>query len=160
MNLEIGKYSVKIYISKLEKRTGICSQVYEVEDKHILLWDFDNSELSQIIHDLENLQLVYRLPRILIIESSPNKYHAYCFVARSFREIINILSATPEIDMSYLRLGIVRGYFTLRISNRPRGNFSLIKTLPSIWANEVSHNDITINEYMTSNRGQHNAKRT
>lgn len=151
----------RVYMSKLEKRTGVCSQQFNKPDSHVLLWDFDYSELDDIVKSLMDIQKQYNLPSIYVIQSSPDSYHAYCFTSRTFREIINILSATKQIDMTYLRLGIVRGYFTLRITPRKNEpNFKLVKTLESGFINEVSFMDITINDYLTSNKGgKYNAKR-
>lgn len=158
MQIQISNYQLKIYLSKLEKRTGICSQSYKNSDKHCLLWDFDNAELEDIKLILTGIQFMYNLPEIRIVKSSANKYHAYCFCARSFREVINILSATPQIDMSYLRLGTARGYFTLRISERDSTKFELVDILKSGFIDEISPLDITVNEYLTSNRGQNDGK--
>lgn len=158
MSVEIGNIKFGIYISRIEKRTGICSRVYEDNNQHILLWDFDNSDLITIKHSLRNSQIAFSLPTIYIIESSPKKYHAYCFASRSFRETIMILATVPEIDMEYLRLGVARGYFTLRISPRKNEQFKPALTLYSNNQNEISPLDITVNEYLTSNRGQHNEK--
>lgn len=156
MQIQIAKYQLRIYLSKLEKRAGICSQSYNKPDKHCLLWDFDNAELEDIKLTLIGIQFIYNLPEIRIIKSSANKYHAYCFCARSLRNVINILSATPQIDMEYLRLGIVRGYFTLRISERNDSEFGLVDILKTGFIDEMSPLDVTVNEYLTSNRGQFN----
>jgi hypothetical protein len=148
------KWQLKVYFNRQEKRTGICSQQFNNPDKHCLLWDFDNIDLNTIIHSLRYLQVNYDLPDVWIIQSSPERYHAYCFTARPFREIIHILSATPEIDMAYLRLGIVRGYYTLRITPRKDSpEFKLVKVLVSTYKNEMTPLDATINEYWTSNKG-------
>lgn len=147
-------------MSRLEKRVGICSQQFSNPEKHMLLWDFDYQPLSKIIYALLDVQEHYRLPEIYVIQSSPDSYHAYCFVLRDFIEIIHILSATPIIDITYLRLGMVRGYYTLRITSRPNEpKFSLVVKLPSKHKNEVQATDLTINEYFTSNLGgKHNAE--
>ena len=162
INNTVGNLNLRVYISRLEKRVGICSQQYDNRDKHCLLWDFDYLDINKIIHSLKVRQMLYDLPSIYVVQSSPSSYHAYCLVARSFREVINILSATPEIDMTYLRMGIVRGYFTLRITPRKgEPKFKLVELLTSDIENEMSFDDLTINEYLTSNKGgKHNATRT
>lgn len=152
VNLPI-KFQLRIYLSRLEKREGACSQIFTDTDKHILLWDFDNTPINEIELSLRAIMIEYRLPPIYIILSSPYSYHAYCFTARSFREVIHILSATPQVDLYYLRLGMVRGYYTLRITPRKNDNFKLITILKSSICNEVDPMDITINEYLTINKG-------
>ena len=155
----MNKIQLRFYMSLLEKRTGVCSQQYDNQDKHMLLWDFDYLNLDDIIESLEKVQQDYNLPSIYVIKSSPDSYHAYCFMSRSFRETINIISATTTVDMAYLRLGIVRGYFTLRITPRTgEPDFELVKILTSGFINEMLLDAMTINEYWTSNRGgKHNA---
>ena len=155
MIIKLNKYyELKIYVNRLEKRTGICSQKYNEPDKHILLWDFDDVDLQGIIVSLTQLQIKYNLPSILIAESSKGKYHAYCFVLRTLQQIINILSATHNIDMEYLRMGTARGYFTLRISTRKDNNKILpIRILFSKVPDETTLMDVTVNEYLTSNFG-------
>ena len=153
MIVNIGNIRLSFYVKMLEKRVGVCSVKDTKEDSHILLWDFDNERLPVITKILFDLQLKYNLPSIYILASSANSYHAYCFTARLFREIIHILSDTSCIDMMYLRLGMVRGYYTLRISKRKADDFKLIKVLPSTYCDEMSPDRVSINEYLTTNKG-------
>ena len=160
MILRIGNFQFRLYMSILEKRIGVCSQKATTEDKHILLWDFDNSKISKINKTLKRLSIKHKLPTIYVISSSPYSYHAYCFTSRPFRETIHILSDTPELDENYFRLGIVRGYFTLRITPRKDEYFKMVKIIKSIYKDEMARNDVTINEYLTSNKGgKQHAKR-
>lgn len=161
MIVRISRLQLRMYISILEKRTGINSQQYDNSDKHTLLWDFDRVSLSKITKSLMLLQRKYKLPNIMIIQSSvKGSFHAYCFTARTFREVIHILSDTPEIDITYLRLGMVRGYFTLRITPRKNEpNFKVVRTLMSVYPNETNINSMTINEYLTNNKGGKNVKK-
>lgn len=157
MIIKILNHEMRFYFSKLEKRVGVCSQVFEEIDRHMLLWDFDDGNLNSIVATLDDLQRKYDLPKIYIIQSSKDKYHAYCFCSRPFMAIIHILSDTVGIDVDYFRMGIVRGFFTLRITPRENeATFRLVKTLYSIYPDEITPLDITTNEYFTSNRGQFN----
>lgn len=159
MILKFKRLQIKIFVKILEKRVGLCSQKETREDKHILLWDFDNSKLVNIVKTLKRLQIKYKLPAIFLVKSSPFSYHAYSFTARPFREVIHILSDTPQVDMTYLRMGMVRGYYTLRITSRKNeGIFSLERLLPSIIKEEMDKSGMMINEYLTSNKGGHDAK--
>ncbi len=147
-------YQLKLYGSKVEQRVGICSQHIDSTDKHCLLWDFDYVESEfDLIVTLLRLQTKFHLPNIYVIESSPNKLHAYCFKGCSFREVIHILSDTPQIDMKYLRLGMVRGYYTLRVTPRKGDSFRLITTLASFIKETITPMDLTVNNYLTTNLG-------
>lgn len=150
----IGNIQIRFYISRLEKRIGICSQDYTNIDKHMLLWDFDRSPLYKIRKSLKIAQVKYKLPTILIVQSSTKgSYHAYCLASRSFLEVIHILSSVPELDVTYLRLGIVRGYFTLRITPRKNDKFRIADVLLSSYSDEMTLFDCTVSEYLTSNKG-------
>lgn len=150
-------YELKVYLNKLEKRVGICSNNIDIKkDEHCLLWDFDETSLENIHNCLKHIQQQFRLPDIYIVESSPHNYHAYSFTARPFLRTIHILSGTPFIDSAYLRMGVVRGYFTLRISKRHNKNIKFIECLESSFPNEMNPLDLTTNEYLTSNKGEHN----
>lgn len=154
MDIKLSKkLRLKIYLDRLEKRDGVCSQVFNEKDNHMLIWDFDNAELEDILNGLNLVQFQYCLPTIYIIESSPQKYHAYCFAKRSLQQTINILSGTEKIDLNYLRMGTARGYFTLRISQRKNDKFRLAGMVKSYIPNEIEPFDITVNEYFTSNKG-------
>lgn len=154
MLVRIGNLQIRFYITLLENRVGVNSQLYNEPDKHILLWDFDNANIDEIKSSLVAMQLRYRLPEILIVESSPEKYHAYCFASRPFMEVVHILSDTPNVCETFFRIGIIRGYYTLRISTRKgQGGFKLIDRLLSGYKNEVSPFDVTVSNYSTANKG-------
>lgn len=153
-----NKLQFRFYMSILEEREGICSQKSDGEDSHMLLWDFDNEKLSDIVKELRRVMLKFELPKVYILQSSPSGYHAYCFAKRTFRDIIIILANTSLIDMHYLRLGMVRGYYTLRYSARGDGQPQLVKVLQSAYSDELSPLDVTTNKYFTNNKGVKNAK--
>lgn len=154
MIIRIKNFQFRFYFSRLEKRVGACSQMYGNPKLHALLWDFDRYTYNQIKKSLVKIQEKYKLPNIMIVQSSKKgSYHAYSFTARPFREIIHILSDTPEIDLTYLRLGMVRGYYTLRITPRKNDSISVVGILKSIYPDEMSFNGLTVNEYLTSNKG-------
>lgn len=139
-----------ISIRKLESRKGVCSKNLET-DKHILLWDFDDDNLGLIASELHEIQRIYKLPKIYIFQSSAGHYHAYSFCSRLFREIVHILSATKTIDIEYLRLGMIRGYYTLRFTPKKGEKIHRIGEIDSIYPNEMSPDSVTINEYFTTN---------
>lgn len=158
MIIRVKNFQLRCYFSRLEKRNGLCSQIYGT-NKHILLWDFDHVSLKKLCENLSFLQYKYELPKIYILKTSISGYHAYCFKSYDLKDVIHILSDTIDIDDTYLRLGMVRGYYTLRFSGRQDGKPKLVKILESNFPESVSPIDITINEYYTNNKGVKNAKR-
>ena len=103
------------------------------------------------------LQWRYALPDIYIVQSSNEHYHAYCFACRELKEVINILSSTQYICEDFLRLGMIRGYYTLRISQRNTEVFTIVKVLQSEYPDEMFPSEVTLNDYITYNRGNKNA---
>lgn len=144
-------YQLRIYFSKTELREGICSGSAIEPDKHMLLWDFDNSKLEDILNSLDKTQNEYLLSNIYVIQSSTFSYHAYCFTAQTFRETIHILSSVKQIDDTYLCLGMVRGYYTLRITPRFDSEFKFVCVLGSSIEPNINPLDLTNNEYWTTN---------
>lgn len=150
----MGKYQIimngYIRFNKVQLRHGICSN-HSTMDTHMLLWDFDKTEKYLIMRELQRIQTKYKLPTILILKSSENHYHAYCFANRSFKEVINILSDTQYIDEMYLRLGVARGYYTLRYSEKQGKPPELCVVLKSFYPIEAKPTDFTTNVYYTTN---------
>jgi len=144
-------YQLRVYFSKTAKRDGICSNVHNDPQRHVLLWDFDNSTSEAIGRNLEIIQRKFKLSDIYLVSSSQYSYHAYCFTAVPLVEAIHILSGTKGTDLAYLRLGMVRGYYTLRISPRQHESFRLVRVIRSDYPPNVAPDAITVNEYWTTN---------
>ena len=102
------------------------------DGKHFLMWDMDKIDLNTIIEDLQNTQNIYQLPNIYILESNPKGgMHAYCFKRLPFRKVCEILTYTKHTDWRYLRFGMIREEFTLRITEKYGYRPKLIYTLRS-----------------------------
>lgn len=132
MKIDLGNIRIRFSfsISKTVSVAGVNSNIDAENTKHILLWDFDNTPYSQVVNALKRVQQMHSLPTIHIIESSPKHYHAYCFMARTTSDVILILSSTPFIDQSFFKFGIIRGYWTLRITPKRTGqSFHLVNDL-------------------------------
>lgn len=137
MNISVGKWQIRVYLDKQVEHTGVCSTKADNPKEHMLLWDFDDAKLGDIVNQLLAVSCLYSLPKIYLVSSSPGNYHAYCFASRDFRETISILASTKSIDLAYLRMGVARGYFTLRITPRKGGQFRLIRIIRSQVPNEM-----------------------
>ena len=115
LTAHIGKHQFTASYSKMQDMIGINSKLES--GNHILLWDFDDIELDDLIVALREIQELYALPTIYILKTNRFKgYHAYCLQEVTFTNALAILATTYGIDESYLRLGACRGFFTLRIS--------------------------------------------
>ena len=110
-----GSYRFSVSASKVVDVKGFNSIL---SDKHhILLWDFDNSSKRDVALALMNVQSQYGLPEIRVSNSGKSRHWvACCFKRLRFREALQILASTPGIDVSFLKYGIYRGHWTLRIT--------------------------------------------
>lgn len=144
------RFNPSISIKKVVNVAGIDSDIAN-DDRHILLWDFDNVNLSDMTKTLKTLQRRWALPRIVIIESSVKHYHAVCIKAMPYPLVLNILASTKDIDWTYFKLGVMRGYWTLRITPKSgKDKITFVQELPSsvsedIWALKY----LKLSEYIT-----------
>jgi len=119
-------------IAPVTKVVGVNSNLDEQKKWHILMWDFDKTDLLTIILHLKRIQDQYKLPNIYILKTSKNNYIAYCFRRSTWREAIHIVSAHPNVDMNFLKYSVYRGHFTLRISRKDsKPKPRLVVVLPS-----------------------------
>lgn len=110
-----GSFGASFTLGRYQRVKGICSQIGE--DGHFLMWDFDDISEVLVRRSLRLVQEQYQLPPIYLLQTSDaNKYHAYCFDVHDFPGVVEVLASTPGIDLHYLAIGILRGYFTLRIT--------------------------------------------
>ena len=120
---------------------GVNSKVGD--DKHILMWDFDKIKKEEVLAVLAPVQYHNNLPNIYVVETKETgSYHAYCLHKTSFQLACAILSCTPYIDMTYYRLGVTRGYWTLRISPKSGRDIKLVDVLKSDVPEDVTVKDL------------------
>lgn len=129
----VKSYGLSVTVGRYQKVRGICSQL--TGDWHFLMWDFDGRTIEDVEHSLITVQNLFHLPPIHIIQSSEgDKFHAYCFARYPFEVAIRVLASTKCIDTDYLAIGILRGYWTLRITPKTfllgfSSEFRKVKTL-------------------------------
>jgi hypothetical protein len=112
--------SISIWLQKIDRVMGINSRIGKrEEDKHILLWDFDDVELNWVQGSLRGKQNRYALSNIYIIGGDKERsYKAMCFDQFTFWEMIGILYNTDFIDQSFYRWTVRKGQATMRISKK------------------------------------------
>jgi hypothetical protein len=144
MKIELAGWHFRfdVALRKTVEVEGINSHI-EGTDKHILLWDFDEASLEEIKAILLKIQKDFNLSTIYIIESSPTHYHAYCFKSCDLPNTLYILSSTPLIDEMFFKLGVLRGYWTLRITPKnKKQKFRLVCILGTTVCYYVSPEEI------------------
>ena len=143
-----------IHLSLLAQRQvkvlGINSKIDAIQ--HILMWDFDGKDVHEVRAALIEIRNAYNLPQIHMVNGGhPLSFHAYCFDRHSFREASGIIAMTRNVDKDFVAFGILRGYFTLRIT--PKGNRHFLDgslTIKGLRDENVSPSELTsISEYWT-----------
>ncbi len=114
---DIGSLRFTFSFSPIIKVVGVNS--YVGEDQHILMWDFDHTTLEEVKQALRVVQTRYFLSDIIICATKKEGgYHAYCFTVVDWRRAVEIIAATPLVDMVYLKWCLYRGRLTLRVSKK------------------------------------------
>uniref|UniRef100_A0A6H2A3T7 Uncharacterized protein n=1 Tax=viral metagenome TaxID=1070528 RepID=A0A6H2A3T7_9ZZZZ len=124
--MTVGNVRVTFTIAHITKVVGVNSKLDD--DRHILMWDFDNTPLSEVKEALRRVQSRFLLSDIYILRSSePSNYIAYCFTASDWRRVVEIIAQTEYIDWNFFKYGVYRGRFTLRVSAK-NGNIPKLVT--------------------------------
>ena len=146
----IGPYKIVFTIAKVTWATGVNSRLED--GKHILkrgnsgflphksppfssvasrdMWDFDDLDLDTILAELSRISEKYNLPDIYILETKKDtNYIAYCFQRCDWHKAISIVADTEHIDPNFLKYGVYRGTFTLRVSSKCSRTPKLIATI-------------------------------
>ncbi len=84
------------------------------------MWDFDHMHRWAVITELTRIQREYCLPSIYVASTGGGSHYiAICLSRLRFRETLQIMASTKGVDVSFLKYGIYRGHWTLRVS--PKG---------------------------------------
>jgi len=113
--MTVKKIRLTLTIAKIAKVIGVNS---ELEDgRHILMWDFDDVPLPDVCKDLRKVQTRYFLSDIHVCRTKePDNYIAYCFSSQDWKTAVEIVAQTHLVDWQFLRFGVYRGHFTLRVT--------------------------------------------
>lgn len=126
----IGNYRISFTFALVTDVVGVNGNLDG--NDHILMWDFDKTTLNDVVESLLTVQLVYELPKIYILESKKDtNFMAYCFKRTPWRKVVEIIAFTKGVDWNYLRVGIYRNHFTLRVTPKSGRKPKLIWTLKS-----------------------------
>lgn len=141
VELQLFRYRIVLTAAKTEVIEGVYSSLDN--DKHFLMWDFDDIELNSVIESLNSVQSTFGLPKIHILETEKgNGYHAYCLCKVSFKDACAILAITQGIDMRYYTAGVMRHKWTLRIGEKSGRSIKAIHIINSDIKETVAIEDI------------------
>ena len=86
------------------------------DNKHVILWDFDNICIKDVVESLTEIQKYFNLSDIFII-SSRNGYNAICLDKYYKDKVFFIKSLTTLSDKQHDISGYKHNGWTLRIGN-------------------------------------------
>lgn len=111
--------------------------------KFIPVWDLDSAPLGSVISNLYDTQVLFRLPRIYVLRSSrPNNYLAYCFKQCDWSKCVAVIAFTKGLDMQFLKYGVARTKFTLRVSKKHGQSPICVYTLDSGYKEDCTAKDM------------------
>ena len=133
LRIRFGNWRFSIVLVPVIDVYGVNSKL--ADGKHILMWDYDEHTFETVLQDLQNTQNTYNLPNIYILQGSTSlKHHCYCFKRVTLKKAAEILAYTKYVDWRFLRFGMIRGEFTLRITpkfgSRPKLKYILTSATP------------------------------
>lgn len=139
--LTIGHYRLTLTCARIAKVIGVNSFVDE--DTHILMWDFDEVPLDDVVAALYIVQKRYMLSDIRILRTKePDNYIAYCFTSCEWRMAVEVIASTLNVDWQFLRFGVYRGHFTLRVTPKGERTPYWVKTLEGLCLPDVKPEDL------------------
>lgn len=151
--VERGPFQFLFRLTWSAKRTGIISEVEGGE--HILMWDFDDVPFENVWHALTLVKQKYDLSTIYLLRSSEkgDHFHALCFDEVPWPQAVIIVKDTMGVDDAFWKIGVLRGYFTLRITpkrgERPPYTIAQIGRMPKIIAAEDLFDGLQVVDYYT-----------
>lgn len=113
------------------------------DGSHFLMWDFDGIDLYTVNQAIEYHVRTACLSNVYIFQSSvEGNYHAYCLSRVSWGEVISILALTPYLDQQFLKLGMMRGYMTLRFTDKLDSRITLAAIIESPYKETVAWSEM------------------
>lgn len=142
LRLNLNSWRLTLSLVKIINIMGVNSKLEN--GNHILMWDFDNMQIGDICEELHKIQNRYFLSDIHILETNKKEgnFIAYCFTEVTFQRAVEIISATQGIDFNHLRLGVFRGYFTLRTGEKQSGRPHIVARLEGLQLADVNPDEI------------------
>ncbi len=154
MHLRFERFGWRFYVAltRSYRMGGVNSRALVGDDiLHFLMWDFDDVPQAEVIAALSLVQDWYGLGEIRVVHTGFSNYHAYCFDPHSWADTVAILTNTPWVDQAYLKIGYIRGYYTLRITPKKGREMKLIAVLGQRLPWEIDPTTVgSFSEYLTS----------
>ena len=117
IKFRLGSWRFTFSMAPVVDIIGVNSKL--PDGNHILMWDFDDVSFRKVRKALEEIAWSWKLPRIYILETFPERnFIAYCFARGSWQNVVQIIASTDGIDPNFFKYGVYRERFTLRVSRK------------------------------------------
>jgi hypothetical protein len=158
IKVTLGRWRFTFSMAPTTKVVGVDSTLKD--GNHILMWDFDGHTFDEVVCNLLKVLRRYKLPKIHICETNKDKkYHAVCFKRTPWRKAVEIICATEGVDYNFIKYGIYRNHFTLRISPKCGREIRFAGTIGGIYPEDVSIEELnSFVHYETLEDGWHSRK--
>jgi len=133
----IGDVRITLTIARIVKVGGFNSLL--TDGNHILMWDFDDTDLKGVKYALGDTQADYHLSKIYILETrKDSSFIAYCFKRFRWKYAVKIVGDTIGVDWNFFKYGVFRDKFTLRVTDKGYGKPHKVAVLDSDVPEDVS----------------------
>jgi len=141
IKLTLGSWRFTFSMAPITRVIGVNSAL--PDGNHILMWDFDDVPLDEVLSELASIQKIYCLPNIYVLETKPNRnYIAYCFKRVSWRKALEIIISTRNVCLGFYKYGVIRDRFTLRVSPKCGRKPKLVAVLSSRYPEDASIDEL------------------
>jgi len=157
IKVKIGPWLFKGLIAYTERVAGYNSTLRNGD--HILMWDFDDLPLEDVVVEIGQIIQYFRLPCAEIFDTGKsNHWHVVIRKRVPWWLARHIVAAAEHVDKSFFLYGIWRNYFTLRFSAKNGRQPRLVMVVPGCTEPDVSWDEIcSFDEYVTQ-RGKRKHK--
>ncbi len=141
IKFRISKFRITLTFARVIDVIGVNSNL--PDGNHILMWDFDDMRLADVFESLGEQQIMYNLSKIYILETTPKKnYIAYCFTKLPWFDACKVVITTRGVCRSFIKFGLIRDHFTLRVSPKCGRKPKLVGIIPSEFPDDLTANDL------------------
>lgn len=106
---------------------GVNSNGWADDFHHIVMLDYDDLPIEMVLEDALSIQRKYKLPDMLVMESSHKKYHVLCFTDLEIDELYKIMMDSKCCE-KFRRCFMFNHFATLRITPK-KNKITLYKRL-------------------------------
>lgn len=113
------------------------------DGRHVPMLEFDEVNSRELLAELKNLQDVFRLGEILVLETGrPDSYHAIVLNSLDWCDAVRVVAYCKYTDLKHLQFSLKRMHFTLRLSNKKNRSITLYDRISSNYPNTAKIADL------------------